>query len=136
MHLGLLTQLLQAWNTMRVRSAQRTEERNLQKKSPERVRQLTSSANLRDQPHDSRTTRHVQGWWTGTFLEPSIQADAAERPEDHRHFESWNRPKRFPDLAVRRSSAPNRYADVGCSLENDSDSEDQAVEGLRALVCV
>ena len=58
----LLTQHIQAWNKMRVRSAQRTEERNLQKKSPERVRQLTPSADLRDQPHDSRTTRRVQGW--------------------------------------------------------------------------
>ena len=97
MHLGkLLTQYIQAWNKMRVRSAQRTEERNLQKKSPERVRQLTSSAGLRDQPHDSRTTRRVQAWWTGAILEPSIQADAAERPEDRRHFDSWIRLSAFP----------------------------------------
>ena len=88
MHLGLLTQHIQAWNKMRVRSAQRTEERSLQKKSPERVQQLTPSAGLRDQSHDSRTTRRVQEWWTGTILEPSIQADAASRPQDRCYFET------------------------------------------------
>ena len=111
MHLGkLLTQHIQAWNKMRVRSAQRTEERNLQKKSPERVRQLTPSADLRDQPHDSRTTRRVQGWWTGAILEPSIQADAAVRPQDRRDFGIGILPNRHLDQEVRRSSAPNRWA--------------------------
>jgi hypothetical protein len=64
---------------MRVRSAQPAEERSLQKKSPKRVRQPTPSADLRDQPHDSRTTRRAQGWRTGAILAPSIQADAAAR---------------------------------------------------------
>jgi hypothetical protein len=93
---------------MRVRSAREAEERSLQEKSPTRVRQLTPSAGLRDQSHDSRTTRRVQGWWTGAILEPSIQADAAERPEERRDFDSWNRSTYLPDLAVRRSSAPSR----------------------------
>jgi hypothetical protein len=33
-------------------------------------------------------------------------ADAALRPQDRRHFESWNRPDRLPDLVGRRGSAP------------------------------
>jgi hypothetical protein len=70
----LLTQSHRARNTMRVRSAQPAEERSLQKKSPKWVRQLTPSARLRDQSHDTRTTRRAQGRWTGTILAPSIQA--------------------------------------------------------------
>jgi hypothetical protein len=66
---------------MRVRSAQPAEERSLQEKSPKWVRQPTPSARLRDQSHDNRTTRRAQGWWTGTILAPSIQADAALRPK-------------------------------------------------------
>ena|SRR6266545_1681365 len=37
-------------------------------------------------------------------------ADAAVRPQDRRHFESWNRPDRLADLSGRRSSAPDRWA--------------------------
>jgi hypothetical protein len=72
---------------MRVRSAQPAEERSLQEKSPVRVRQLTPSADLRDQSHDSRMTRRAQGRWTGADLALSIQADAAMRPQDRLHFE-------------------------------------------------
>jgi hypothetical protein len=87
---------------MRVRSAQPVEERSLQKKSPTRVRHLTPSANLRDQSHDSRMTRRVQGWWTGTILEPSIQADAAARRQDRAHFAGRFALNSFPDPLVRR----------------------------------
>jgi hypothetical protein len=45
---------------MRVRSAQPGGERSRQEKSPKRVRQPTPRARLRDQSHDSRTTRRVQ----------------------------------------------------------------------------
>jgi hypothetical protein len=37
-------------------------------------------------------------------------ADAAVRPEDRRYFESWNQPDCLAGLAVRRSSAPSRWA--------------------------
>ena len=37
-------------------------------------------------------------------------ADAAVRPQDHGHFESWFPLERLPGLLVRRSSAPNRWA--------------------------
>ena len=87
---------------MRVRSAQPAEERSLQEKSPKRVRQPTPSARLRDQPHDNRTTRRVQGRWTGTILTPSIQADAATRPQDQVNFRRQMRFKGYTDLLWRR----------------------------------
>jgi hypothetical protein len=50
--------------------------------------------------------------WIGPNIstQSGAGADPAERPQDRRDFDSWNQPDCHLDLAVRRSSAPSRWA--------------------------